>query len=73
MEITAEHFRKAVGRDPIQDDLERSNCPQAGELGHHFCGWDHDKDLPVFMVGREVKPSQPNQRLKLKPLPKFEG
>jgi hypothetical protein len=48
--ITAEHFRERVGREPENDDLERSNCPKAGEPGHFCCGWDADADLPEFMT-----------------------
>ena len=47
--ITAEMFKEATGRDPEQDDLERCNCRSAGELGHFFCGWDHEKNVPQFM------------------------
>jgi hypothetical protein len=51
--ITAEYFEKRTGYPPIQDDLERSNCPHAGTLGHSQCGWNKKLDLPVFAVGRE--------------------
>jgi hypothetical protein len=54
MEISAEYFKEATGHDPIQDDLERSNCKEAGELGHGSCGWNHQRDMPVFMVGVET-------------------
>lgn len=47
--ITAEWFKTATGADPIQDDLERSNCPKAGESGHYYCGWNHRVNLPRFM------------------------
>ena len=47
--ITAEMFRLAVGRDPEQDDLDRCNCPQAGEIAHTGCGWDHEAGLPRFI------------------------
>ncbi len=50
--ITKEHFTKRMGKVPVQDDLERSNCPKAGEIGHFQCGWDEEFDLPVFLVGR---------------------
>lgn len=50
MEITAEMFREATGHEPIQDDLERSNCPKAGQVGHNDCGWDEHHNLPRFMV-----------------------
>jgi hypothetical protein len=42
--ITAEEFTRVVGSAPQQDDLERANCPIAGEMGHWGCGWcEHDK------------------------------
>jgi len=48
--ITAEQFKEATGQDPIQDDLERCNCPKAGQLGHYDCGWNHEQNLPQFMA-----------------------
>ena len=48
--ITDEEFLKATGFPPEQDDLERSNCEHAGEMGHLMCGWDHSQNLPVFMA-----------------------
>lgn len=48
--ITAERFRKAVGREPQQDDLERCNCIKAGRIGHNQCGWSIDYDLPRFLT-----------------------
>lgn len=48
MTITAEHFTKRVGSPPVMDDLDRCNCPDAGELGHWNCGWCAIADLPVF-------------------------
>lgn len=53
MIITAEHFEKRVGSLPVQDDLERCNCPDAGRTMHTQCGWDVEFDLPVFLVGRD--------------------
>lgn len=50
--ITPEHFKRATGREPENDDLERCNCQQSGEIGHTACGWDNEQDLPVFMTGR---------------------
>ena len=52
--ITEEQFEQAVGRTPEQDDLERCNCSRAGEIMHTQCGWNHVKNLPVFMVGAEA-------------------
>jgi hypothetical protein len=49
--ITAEHFKAATNREPEHDDLDRSNCTEAGRAGHLCCGWDHERDLPQFEVG----------------------
>lgn len=46
--ITAEFFEQATGRAPKNDDLERCNCEQAGEMGHQFCGWNYRKNVPSF-------------------------
>lgn len=54
-EITAEHFEEALGRPPVQDDLERSNCPYAGIDGHRDCGWNHKANGPVFMYGQDPR------------------
>ena len=48
MAITREKFIEATGREPEQDDLERVNCKQAGEIGHFCCGWDEPANLPRF-------------------------
>ena len=47
--ITPEKFAERVGRPPVDDDLERCNCTEAGDIGHYLCGWDEETDLPVFM------------------------
>lgn len=49
--ITAEDFKTATGREPIQDDLERCNCPEAGAIGHFVCGWDDARGMPNFIPG----------------------
>lgn len=46
--ITAEMFKAATGLDPWDDDLERCNCPKAGEIGHTDCGWNEAKNRPNF-------------------------
>ena len=48
--ITAAKFKKATGHAPKDDDLERCNCPRAGEIGHASCGWDHDMGQPEFIA-----------------------
>jgi hypothetical protein len=47
--ITREHFEAAVGRGPVDDDLERCNCPHVGDVGHSQCGWNFWYELPNFM------------------------
>lgn len=54
--ITREKFKEATGLEPEQDDLDRCNCTQAGELGHFFCGWNEEKNLPRFMTEPFIKP-----------------
>lgn len=50
MEITADIFKAATGHAPEQDDLERSNCKEAGTIGHYHCGWSSFLNRPMFMV-----------------------
>lgn len=49
-EITAEQYEAATGHAPEHDDLERSNCDKAGQIGHTQCGWDDDRNLPEFIA-----------------------
>jgi hypothetical protein len=51
MKITAEIFKQKTGEDPIHDDLERCNCPDAGKPSHQFCGWCTDHDKPRSRCG----------------------
>jgi len=51
MKITRKKFVEATGREPIQDDLERSNCNLAGQIGHSCCGWNIRYNKPQFDVG----------------------
>jgi hypothetical protein len=48
--ISAEQYEAAVGHAPEQDDLDRSNCDKAGQIGHSQCGWDHKRNLPEFIA-----------------------
>lgn len=50
MEITADIFRAATGQEPQQDDLERCNCKQPGDIGHYHCGWSSFLNRPFFML-----------------------
>ena len=56
--ITAERYKTATGVDPIQDDLERCNCPFAGETGHGDCGWDEVNNKSCFWAGAIKKPKK---------------
>jgi hypothetical protein len=51
VKITREYFIKATGREPQDDDLDRCNCPHAGEIGHFCCGWDTFLNQPQFDTG----------------------
>lgn len=51
---TATDFQIAVGRTPQKDDLERCNCPHAGEPGHYQCGWCENTNRPRFLCACEV-------------------
>jgi hypothetical protein len=47
--ITAKQFKEATGRWPIDDDMERANCPIRGYPGHKMCGWCDKCNLPRTM------------------------
>ena len=63
VKITRKIFIQAVGRPPIQDELERCNCPKAGEDDHDFCGWNYTKNLPCFMARGSEKDRIPTSKL----------
>lgn len=44
---TIYEFIEATGREPVDDDMERVNCVDAGQPGHYACGWCKH-DLPRF-------------------------
>jgi hypothetical protein len=46
--ITKKKFKAAMGRDPVQDELERCNCAAAGRIGHWGCGWCEEHNKPMF-------------------------
>lgn len=48
--VTEARFLARVGHEPVDDDLERCNCPLAGQIGHSMCGWDDERDLPRFIA-----------------------
>lgn len=45
--MTAQEFQEATGHEPMDDDLERVNCPDAGRIGHVTCGWCAKHQRPV--------------------------
>lgn len=49
--MDAAEFERRTGRKPDQDDLERVNCPHAGEPMHMSCGWCDECDRPQFECG----------------------
>ena len=49
--VTARRFYDAVGRFAVDDDLQRSSCAIAGEIGHWACGWCETHNAPRFHCG----------------------
>ena len=47
--ITADDFEQLTGQAPKQDDLERVNCDEAGNAGHHQCGLCEQCGYPRFI------------------------
>jgi len=48
---TAYEFRALHGRDPINDDLQRLNCPTVGTPGHWQCGLCVEHNKARFVCG----------------------
>jgi len=67
MLITPEKFLASVGRRPKDDDLERCNCEQAGTFGHMQCGWDNQRDMPVFIPGTSHRQTRREKMTKFNP------
>lgn len=49
--MTAQEFLEQFGRKPERDDLERVNCPKAGEILHLSCGVCPEHKRPMFECG----------------------
>ena len=47
--ITAEEFLQVTGNEPSDDDIDRCNCDEIGEVGHQSCGWNEEEQLPNWM------------------------
>ena len=46
-----EAFEEFVGHAPVDDDLHRVNCGDAGKVGHLFCGWCDTHECPKLACG----------------------
>jgi hypothetical protein len=46
--MNAKEFKDKTGYTPNNDDLNRVNCPYAGEVGHKNCGWCDKCNKPMF-------------------------
>lgn len=44
-------FKEALGRFPSSWELDRTNCPQAGTIGHYACGWCTFHRQPILICG----------------------
>lgn len=49
--MDAKEFEEKTGRKPVNDDLERVNCPDAGKVGHFGCGWCNGCNKPAYECG----------------------
>jgi hypothetical protein len=47
--IDAAEFRRRTGHEPQQDELERANCPKAGQDMHWLCGLCAHCGRPRFL------------------------
>lgn len=47
-DMDEKEFYSLTGYEPLQDDLIRVNCVNAGEIGHKNCGWCHKCNLPKY-------------------------
>jgi len=61
--LTAEKFKELVGEQPVNDDLERISCEAAGTSGHHFCGWNSCKEVPMYQSDTHKEGCSCNQNM----------
>ena len=54
--VTPDELTEVLGRHPVNDDLHRANCREAGTVGHFACGWCDRHDEPRFACGCIVTP-----------------
>ncbi len=74
--ITRQMFQRSTGNLPQQDDLERCNCPKAGQSGHDSCGWCEVHNGPMFtclcsLRKRELESAQLQKDTYQKELPGY--
>lgn len=53
-DVSADEFEEMCGRAPVQDDLERANCSEAGKPGHSMCGVCERCSKPRFECGHAL-------------------
>lgn len=46
-----QEYTQKYGLQPINDDLDRVNCNEVGEVGHSQCGECPEHHKPRFMCG----------------------
>jgi hypothetical protein len=56
--MTAETFQERFGEAPIEDDLDRVNCPEAGQPAHQQCVVCEFHQKPRFACGCLAKPER---------------
>lgn len=47
--MNRDEFETITESTPEHDDLERVNCPRAGEIGHRMCGVCSKCGCPLFI------------------------
>lgn len=60
-DINEKMFKLMTGEDPMHDDLERANCPDAGTQGHLLCGICEEHERPQFYCGCAAKKAMSSQ------------
>lgn len=54
--MNREEFYNRMLYYPQQDDLERVNCPEAGDQGHRWCGWCNKHNRPKYHCASKCLP-----------------
>ncbi len=53
--MNEKEFEEIAGFPPDNDDLDRANCPHAGEIGHYQCGICDNCKKPRFLCLCEIE------------------